>query len=74
MFKTAIKWRWLVENPAREIEAPPTRVKRQQRALSVEEVSLFVRRQLLLSISDNYFSLSTTITSFLFGDISPRLG
>jgi len=40
MFKTAIKWRWLVENPAREIEAPPTRVKRQQRALSVEEVSL----------------------------------
>lgn len=40
MFKTAIKWRWLVENPAREIEAPPTRVKRLQRALSVEEVSL----------------------------------
>ena len=40
MFKTAIKWRWLVENPAREIEAHPTRVKRQQRALSVEEVSL----------------------------------
>ncbi len=33
MFKTAIKRRWLVENPAREIEAPPTRVKRQQRAL-----------------------------------------
>ena len=40
MFKTAIKWRWLVDNPAREIEAPPTRVKRQQRALSAEEVSL----------------------------------
>jgi integrase len=40
MFKTAIKWRWLVENPTKEIEAPPTRVKRQQRALSVEEVSL----------------------------------
>jgi len=40
MFKTAIKWRWLVDNPAREIEAPPTRVKRQQRALSVEEVCL----------------------------------
>ena len=40
MFKTAIKWRWLVENPAREIDAPPTRVKRLQRALSVEEVSL----------------------------------
>ena len=34
----------------------------------------FDRRQLLLSISDNYFSLSTTITSFRFGDISPRLG
>jgi integrase len=40
MFKTAIKWRWLVENPTKGIEAPPTRVKRQQRALSVEEVSL----------------------------------
>jgi integrase len=40
MFKTAIKWRWLVDNPAREIEAPPTRVKRQQRALSAEELSL----------------------------------
>jgi len=40
MFKTAIKWRWPVDNPAREIEAPPTRVKRQQRALSAEEVSL----------------------------------
>jgi integrase len=40
MFKTAIKWRWLADNPAREIEAPPARVKRQQRALSVEEVKL----------------------------------
>src|SRR5437868_3999311 len=40
MFKTAIKWRWLVENPARDIDGPPTRIKRQQRALSVEEVSL----------------------------------
>jgi integrase len=40
MFKTAIKWRWLVSNPAKEIEAPPTRVKRQQRSLSVEEVTL----------------------------------
>jgi integrase len=40
MFKTAIKWRWLVDNPAREIEAPPTRVKRQQRALSVAELNL----------------------------------
>jgi len=30
---TAIRWRWLIDNPAREIEAPPTRVKRQQRAL-----------------------------------------
>jgi integrase len=40
MFKTAIKWRWLVDNPASEIEAPPPRVKRQQRALSAEEVSL----------------------------------
>ena len=40
MFKTAVKWRWLVENPARGSEAPPTRIKRQQRALSAEEVSL----------------------------------
>jgi integrase len=40
MFKTAIKWRWLVDNPAKEIEPPPTRVKRQQRPLSVEEISL----------------------------------
>lgn len=39
MFKTAVKWRWLLDNPAREIEAPPTRVNREQRALSVEEVS-----------------------------------
>ncbi|SPE23205.1 hypothetical protein SBA2_120043 [Acidobacteriia bacterium SbA2] len=44
MFKTAVKWRWLAENPVRDIEAPPTRVKRQQRALSVEEVSLLLDR------------------------------
>jgi hypothetical protein len=38
------------------------------------EVTLCDRRQLSLSISDNYFSLSTTITSFFIGVISPRLG
>jgi integrase len=42
MLKTAVKWRWLAENPARDIEAPPKRVNREQRALSVEEASLLL--------------------------------
>lgn len=40
MVRTAIKRLWLVENPARNISTPQERGKRQQRALSVEEVSL----------------------------------
>lgn len=44
MFKIAAKWRWLVENPAKDIEAPPIRVNRKQRALSLEEVDQLFER------------------------------
>jgi hypothetical protein len=58
--------------PSEHFSVPTQLVKRQSCQLSSGWTD--VRRQLLLSISDNYFSLSTTITSFLLGVISPRLG
>ena len=44
MFKTAIKWRWLTENPARDIEPPPTRIKREQHALSIGDVTRLLKQ------------------------------
>lgn len=59
MFKAAVKWRWLVDNPVRDIEVlSPKRVNREQRALSVEEARLLfehlknpVRRIVMIGVT-----------------------